>query len=137
MRKRLAEAARGWEDQVTFHGAYAPQQAPKLLAGLDLLVVPSIWYETYCMVIREGFLADVPVVASNFGAMAEAIEDERTGLLFNVGDAVDLAKKLDRLARDPELRQRLAQSEKHVSTTAENGARTVAIYERLLDARRR
>ena len=70
-------------------------------------------------------------------AMAEAIEDERTGLLFDVGDGVDLARKLERLARDGELRQRLAQSEKHVVTTAENGARTVAVYERLLGARRR
>jgi glycosyltransferase involved in cell wall biosynthesis len=135
--ERLRRQTAGWESQITFHGAYAPADAPRILARLDCLVVPSIWYETYCMVVREGFLAGVPVVASNFGAMAEAIEDERTGLLFNAGDAVDLARKLDRLAREPELRQRLAQSEKHVSTTAENGARTVAIYERLLDARRR
>jgi glycosyltransferase involved in cell wall biosynthesis len=135
--ERLKRQIAGWEAQITLHGAYTPQQAPALLAGLDVLVVPSIFYETYCMVIREGFLAGVPVVASNFGAMAEAIEDERTGLLFDVGDGVDLARKLERLARDGELRQRLAQSEKHVVTTAENGARTVAVYERLLGARRR
>ncbi len=134
---RLRHAAAGWEAQVTFHGPYEPSAAPRILAGLDVLVVPSIWYETYCMVIREGFLAAVPVVASNFGAMAEAIEDGRTGLLFGMGDSVDLAQKIERLARDRELGERLAASLKRVSTVEENGARHVALYERLLRGRRR
>ena len=135
--ERLAKAAAGWEDQITFHGAYAPADAPRLLARLDALVVPSIWYETYCMVIREGFLAGVPVVASNFGAMAEAIEDEVTGLLFGMGDSVDLGRKIERLARDRELRQRLAAARKSVSTVAENGAATIAVYERIRRGRSR
>jgi glycosyltransferase involved in cell wall biosynthesis len=134
--ERLRRAAAGWEDQITFHGAYRQDDAPRILAGLDALVVPSIWYETYCMVIREGFLAGVPVIASNFGAMAEAIEDGRTGLLFGMGDSVDLAQKVDLLARDRELWQRLAASRKHVSTVEEHGARHVALYERLLRGRR-
>src|SRR6185436_8857144 len=134
--ERLRQATAGWEDQITFHGAYHPRDAPRLLAGLDALVVPSIWYETYCMVIREGFLAGVPVVASNFGAMAEAIEDGRTGLLFGMGDSVDLAQKIDRLARDRDLCQRLAGSPKHVATVDENGAQHLALYERLLSGRR-
>jgi len=135
--ERLKQAAAGWESQVTFHGAYHPGEAPRILAGLDALVVPSIWYETYCMVIREGFLAGVPVIASNFGAMAEAIEDGRTGLLFGMGDSVDLARKIDLLARDRELQQRLVASPKHVATVEENGARHVALYERVLRERRR
>ena len=135
--ERLAQAARGWEEQVRFHGAYHPRDTPRILARLDALVVPSIWYETYCMVIREGFLAGVPVIASNFGAMAEAIEDGRTGLLFGMGDSVDLAEKIDRLARDRGLRERLVTSEKRVATDAENGARHLALYERLVRGRSR
>jgi len=130
--ERLHRAAAGWEAQITFHGAYHPREAPRILAGLDALVVPSIWYETFSLVIREGFLAGVPVIASNFGAMAEAIEDGRTGLLFGMGDSVDLAQKIDLLARDRELRHRLAASPKHVSTVEENGARHLALYERVL-----
>ncbi len=134
---RLQRMTAEWQAQITFHGAYDPKETPAILARLDVLVVPSIWYETYCMVIREGFLAGVPVVASNFGALAEAIEDGRTGLLFRMGDSADLAEKIDRLARDSELRRRLAESEKHVVTIEENARQTLAIYERLLNARRR
>jgi glycosyltransferase involved in cell wall biosynthesis len=79
----------------------------------------------------------VPVVASNFGAMAEAIEDGRTGLLFDAGDSVDLARRIDQLARDRELRQRLAAAPKTVATIEENGARHLALYERVLRARSR
>lgn len=135
--ERLAQQVRGWGGQIAFHGAYRPEETPAILAGLDALVVPSIWYETYCMVIREGFLAGVPVVASNFGAMAEAIEDGTTGLLFGVGDSVDLARKLERLARDRDLRHRLAASRKRVVTVEQNGAATLAVYERILRGRRR
>lgn len=135
--ERLAQQIAGWEDQIRFHGAYRPEQAPRLLAALDVLVVPSIWYETYCMVIREGFLAGVPVIASNFGAMADAIEDEATGLLFAMGDSVDLARKLGRVAHDEGLRSRLAGSSKTVATVEQNGAATIAVYERIRRARRR
>jgi glycosyltransferase involved in cell wall biosynthesis len=130
--ERLRVLSTGWEAQISFHGAYAPEATPRILAGLDAVVVPSIWYETYCMVIREAFLAGVPVMASNFGAMAEAIEDRVTGLLFQVGDSVDLAARLEELARRPELRRDLAASEKRVVTVAENGRQTVSIYERLI-----
>lgn len=132
--ERLRRLAEGWDAQITFHGAYQPGQTADILAALDVLVVPSIWYETYCMVIREGFLAGVPVVASNFGAMAEAIEDGKTGLLFRVGDSVDLADQLERLASDRDLYRTLVGSAKHVSTVEENGARTLQIYERLVHA---
>jgi hypothetical protein len=88
------------------------------------------------MVIREGFL---PACRWSPATSARWPRRSRTSAraFFDVGDGVDLARKLERLARDGELRQRLAQSEKHVVTTAENGARTVAVYERLLGARRR
>jgi glycosyltransferase involved in cell wall biosynthesis len=138
--ERLTSAARGWDDQIAFHGAYRPEQTPRILAGLDALVVPSIWYETWCMVIREGFLAGVPVIASNLGAMAEAIEDGRTGLLFGAGDAVELSERIDRLARDRALGERLAATARRtarIPTVEENGARHLAIYERLLRGRGR
>ena len=129
--ERLQRLAEGWEAQIHFRGAYDPADTPALLSRLDVLVVPSIWYETYCMVIREGFLAGVPVLASNFGAMAQAIEDGETGMLFRVGDSVDLAQKLERLVRDRDLRERLAHSPKVVYGTAEHGRWTMGVYRRV------
>jgi glycosyltransferase involved in cell wall biosynthesis len=52
-----------------------------------VLVVPSLWWETFCLTIREGLMAGVPVVASDLGAMREALDGEEHGLLFRPGDA--------------------------------------------------
>ena len=54
---------------------FTEEDGPEILARIDVLVVPSVWYETFCITIREGFLAGAAVVASRLGAMAEAIED--------------------------------------------------------------
>lgn len=58
------------------------------------LVVPSIWYENFPRTIVEAFASGLPVVASRIGALAEIVTEGKTGLLFEPGNAHDLAKKL-------------------------------------------
>jgi len=64
------------------------------MSGALALVLPSIWYENFPRTIVEAFACGLPVIASRIGAMAELIEDGRTGLLFEPGLAGDLAKKI-------------------------------------------
>ncbi|HKT24531.1 MAG TPA: glycosyltransferase family 4 protein [Terriglobales bacterium] len=59
-----------------------------------MLVFPSEWYECFPTTLLESFASGVPVVAARIGAMTEIIDDGRTGLHFNAGDADDLAKKI-------------------------------------------
>lgn len=61
----------------------------------EFLVVPSVWYETFGLVMVEAFANRLPVIASNLGAMAELIEDGVTGLLFDPGCSTDLAEKIN------------------------------------------
>ena len=58
------------------------------------LVMPSVWYEGFPMVIAEAFAHGLPVIASRLGSMAEIVEDGVTGLLFEAGNAEDLAAKV-------------------------------------------
>jgi glycosyltransferase involved in cell wall biosynthesis len=81
---------------VRFHGRYEQRDLPAILAGLDLLVVPSLWWESFCLTAREGALAGVPVVASRLGALEEAINDG-IAIGFRAGDAHDLAHVLSRV----------------------------------------
>lgn len=129
--ERLEASAASLPGTVRFHGRYEQDDVPRILANLDVLVVPSVWYESYSIVLREGFLANVPVVASDHGAMAEAIRHDVDGLLFRPGDADDLAAQLRRLIDDPGLRERLAAAPKRVSTIEENAARHEELYQGL------
>jgi len=58
------------------------------------LIFPSVWYESMPMTIIEAFACGKPVIASNLGAMAEIVENGKTGLLFGPGNVNDLVEKI-------------------------------------------
>jgi len=60
----------------------------------SFLLLPSICYEGFPMAIREAYACGKPVIASRLGAMAELIDDTKTGLLFEPGNSADLAVKI-------------------------------------------
>jgi GT2 family glycosyltransferase/glycosyltransferase involved in cell wall biosynthesis len=95
------------QDGVKEHGAIAHDRVAEALASIDVLVVPSIWPENSPLVIQEAFLAGVPVLASRIGGIPEVVDDGRNGLLFQPGDADDLARALTRLLREPALLEAL------------------------------
>jgi len=66
------------------------------------LILPSEWYETFGLTIVESFACGRPVIASRLGAMAELVADGRTGLLFEPGNASDLAAKVRWMVAHPE-----------------------------------
>ncbi len=78
------------------------------------LVLPSICYENFPLAIVEAFACGLPVVASRLGAMAELIEDGRTGLLFNAGSAEDLATTLEWAEANPERMQEMGRNARGV-----------------------
>jgi glycosyltransferase involved in cell wall biosynthesis len=107
-------------------GAYDPAQIPHLMAGVDWVVVPSIWWENSPLVIQEAFMHRRPVICSDIGAMAEKVTDGVNGLHFRAGDALSLAKTLRRAAGSPalweELREGIPQVQRmddHVKTLAD------------------
>jgi glycosyltransferase involved in cell wall biosynthesis len=71
--------------------------------GARIIVVPSLWYETFGIVPAEAMSHQVPVVASRIGALEELVVDRVTGLLFDRGDAADLVRKIAALWPHPEL----------------------------------
>lgn len=91
-----------------WHGAYGRDQLPGILAETDVLVIPSLAAETFSFVTREAALADVPVIGSRIGAIAEYLEHEVSGLLVTPGSVDDLVDAIERLRLDEPLRRRLA-----------------------------
>ena len=77
------------------------------MQGAAYLVMPSISYENLPLTLVEAFACGLPVIASRMGAMAELVEDGRTGLLFEPGSADDLAQKILWAEANPEAMQRM------------------------------
>lgn len=74
------------------------------------LVLPSICYENSPRTIVEAFACGLPVIASRLGALVDIVRDGVTGLLFNPGDAADLAAKLAWARAHPELMLRMGRA---------------------------
>ncbi|MBP9855310.1 MAG: glycosyltransferase [Candidatus Omnitrophica bacterium] len=94
----------------------------QLLQGAKFVIVPSICYETFSLIVAESMAYGVPVIGSRLGSLQEIIEDQKDGMLFEAGNSQDLANKVKQCISSPEYenmrRQALAKYQKQFSTLA-------------------
>ena len=86
---------------VTLLGHLSRGEVATAIRDSSFVVLPSIWYEGFPLVVPEAFSAARPIVASRIGGIGELVEDGRTGLLVEPGDPEDLARKVAWMARHP------------------------------------
>lgn len=99
---------------------------------LDVVVVPSIWYENSPNVILEAQIFRTPVIASNLGGMAELVQDEENGLLFKTGDPRSLQQQILRIEENPHLLNDLRSGITPVRTLTEEMDELDGIYHSVL-----
>ncbi len=129
---QAAEALRPLpERNVIFNGGYHQDQLPARMARVDWVIVPSVWWEIFCLVISEAWHFGRPVIASNTGGPAERITDDVDGLLFEMGDARALAATIRRACTEDGLWQRLAAGICAPPTRADMVDGYAALYETL------
>lgn len=116
-------------------GAVAKDRAADLLRNAWAVIVPSIWYEGFPMVVAEAFAAGVPVIASNLGSLNEIINHRHTGLHYLPGNPEGLASQIKWLLSHEKERQqmRLAARREYEMryTPNRNYERLMAIYSRV------
>lgn len=134
-REEIAELL-GVGDSVTSLGPYPPERAGEVMAAVDWVVVPSVWWENSPLVIQEAFAARRPVICSDVGGMAEKITDGVNGLHFRVGDPESLAATIRRAVGTPGLWERLREGIPPVHSIAEHADVLTEAYEALIAARR-
>ena len=125
----LVEAVR---DHVTIVGPYRRDQLPALMANIDWVVVPSIWWENSPLVIQEAFQYGRPVICSDIGGMAEKVADGVNGLHFRAGDPADLARILGRAVNTPGLWERLRAGIPPVYSMSDHVRKLTRLYSDLL-----
>lgn len=89
------------QTQVEFAGAPVNDAVAKLLSQHEILVVPSVWQESFGVVALEGAAAGCVVLGSDGGGLPEAIGP--SGITFRSGDVEDLTDQLDKLLQRREL----------------------------------
>lgn len=67
---------------IKFEGWKNKNEVVKFMEGARCLVFPSIWAETFGLVVLEALCIGLPIIASNGGAQMEFAENKETGFVF-------------------------------------------------------
>lgn len=124
------------DERVRFHGSYANDAVHEVLETFDVLVAPSLWLENAPLVIQEAMAAEMPVVTTNAGGMAELIHDGANGFLVPMGDENRLTEVLQRIINVPEALDGLRGDRSAVRTIEDDAHRCVETYKGLLPTKR-
>lgn len=90
------------DGRVSFLGRIAPERVRSEMEKAAFIVLPSVCFENFPLTIAEAFSCGRPAIVSRIGALAEIVEDGKTGLHFNPGDPDDLAAKVRWAAANPD-----------------------------------
>jgi glycosyltransferase involved in cell wall biosynthesis len=91
----------GRDHRVRFAEAVPPSQVGEVMRRLDVLLVPSRWFEIGPIVMYEAFAAGTPVVGTRIGAMPERIRDRIDGRLLTPGSVSEIKEAIQEIAADP------------------------------------
>jgi glycosyltransferase involved in cell wall biosynthesis len=84
-----------------------PHEVGKHVAGMDAVVIPSLWPETGPLTLFDAFAVRVPVIGTRHAGIMEKCRDRVDSLLFSWGDSSDLAAKISAVYHDRALLARL------------------------------
>jgi glycosyltransferase involved in cell wall biosynthesis len=94
---RELRALAAGDQRIQFLGRYEHDELTNVLAPLDAVVIPSLWYENLPTAGLNAIASGVPLIASDVGGLQELIDDYECGTTFRAGDPSALAEVLARL----------------------------------------
>lgn len=115
--------------QVCFCPTFPPEEMAEVMRGLDVLVIPSRWYENSPLVLLNALATHTPVVVSRVEGMTEFLEEGRNGFSFVRGSCDDLERVLRRFLDDPSLAARLSATTAYELTTDVMATEVAKVYE--------
>ncbi len=86
-------------ENIEFVGYRNGDELKEIVRDASFVIVPSEWYENNPMTIVEAYSAGVPVIGAHIGGIPEIIDEEKTGFMFEPGNARQLAACIEKAAR--------------------------------------
>jgi glycosyltransferase involved in cell wall biosynthesis len=106
--RRTADTPTDLPDGAQLLGPWPHAQILAAVRRSTFAVLPSIWPDPCPTTVLEAMASGRPVITTATGGIVDMVVNEESGLLVSPGDEHELAKGMDRLLGDPELRARLA-----------------------------
>jgi len=119
-------------DNIVFKGGYDNNTINDVLNEIDVLIVPSIWYENAPLVIQEAFLSGIPVITSDLGGMSELVQNNENGFTFKVGSKTHLKEVITKITNNPMILNELKNSRNSVVDIKDDAKEIIKIYNQLI-----
>jgi glycosyltransferase involved in cell wall biosynthesis len=120
------------DPRIVFAGRYKNSDVESILSEIDVVVVPSVCYETGPLVTLEALASRTPVVVGNIPNMKYQIRDGVDGLHYEVDSVADLTRQLQRFLDEPGLVSRLCSGIGDVKTSDQEFSEWSEIYQHVL-----
>ncbi|MEM3586582.1 MAG: glycosyltransferase family 4 protein [Candidatus Jordarchaeaceae archaeon] len=129
----------GLEDDIKFTGPLTFEELSKQYATTDLIIIPSL-FEGFCFPSVEAMACGTPIVAFRVGALPQVVEDGKTGILVTPGDWKAMAKAVERILTNSELRDSMGKRGRErvekLFTWRKAAEKVMEIYREVIDAHR-
>jgi glycosyltransferase involved in cell wall biosynthesis len=139
LRQELEKSAQGL--RVEFSGQLQREETHAEIGKAKLLVLPSEWYETFGLVVTEGFARGTPAAVSNIGPLPNLVRDPESGGVFEPGNPESLLHTVRSAWEDPALLERWGHGARAAFeakyTEDANYAMLMEIYEQAIERARR
>lgn len=83
--------------------SYSTNQMNDVYNNMDVLIIPSVMRESFCIAAREALYRNVPVISSDCGGPEEIINDGINGFIFETNNSDELAHKILQILENPSI----------------------------------
>jgi len=134
----IQRQAAAYNDRVKVIPGLPYKETRRWYARASVVVVPSVWLESFCLIGLEAYANMKPVIGSRIGGIKDWLKDGQTGWFFKPGNAKQLAARIDQAMADPKKTEAMGlagyRRAKEYYSKEQYLPRLLRIYERAISA---
>ncbi len=117
---------------IKFYGTFSPEKISEIYAEIDVLIVPSRWFENAPLVLRNALHTKTPVIAVNLGSIPELVTRNKNGLLYENEDLDGLIQQMDYFITHPDKISKMINNFPVQKSINENVSELLGYYKQLI-----
>ena len=125
----------GKNGHVVFKNTFPSEELAKRLHDMDVLVIPSRWYENSPLVLLYALATRTPVIVTDVKGMTEFVQNDVNGYTFEMNNVDELASAMNDIVKDPDRVERLSKNARYDMDVADHADKILELYEGALEGR--
>ncbi len=119
-------------ENVEFMGTFPREELGRRLSELDIVVIPSRWYENSPLVLLYSLAVKTPVIVTDVKGLSEFVTDDFNGYTFEKDDVEQLRKVMQKIIDDPSSVARLSENAIYEKDVSDHADEVLKIYDSVL-----